>query len=327
MPSTSPRQPAVAPARHTGGVPGHARTPDPLRIGIVVCAYNEAGCIAHCLQTLVAQTRPADEIVVVDNASTDDTAAIAAAVPGVRVVAEPRKGLVVARDAGRRATTADLLLYLDADCLAPPDWVRRVERCFRHRPALIALSGTYRFHDWHLPGRALIRAYDFTVAPATHLFVKYVLHKGVVFYGGNFAVRRDALDAIGGFDTRIEFHGEDTNLGRRLAAAGEVALRDDCYVHTSARRYRAMGTWAVVGLYVRNFWSEILRQRPADITHQDVRDAVESHNLRGRRLAAMPASRPAVTLDATPRPGARRGTPDAVVSIDARPEAPPEDRS
>lgn len=305
--------------------PDDLRTPAPLRIGIVVCAYNEAACLARCLHSLVTQSRPADEIIVVDNASTDGTGVIAAAVPGVRVVYEGQKGLVVAREAGRRTATADLLLYLDADCLAPPDWVRRVERCFTTRPHLIALSGTYRFHDWHLPGRVLIRAYDFTVAPATHLFVKYVMRKGVVFYGGNFAVRRDALEAIGGFDTRIEFHGEDTNLGRRLAAAGEVALRDDCHVSTSARRYRAMGTWAVVRLYVRNFWSEILRQRPADGTHQDVRDVEERHMLPGRRLAAMLASRATLTLDGTPSHGARRGTPDAVVPSDARTEAPPED--
>jgi len=68
--------------------------------------------------------------------------------------------------------------------------------------------------------------------------------------------RRDALDAIGGFDT--EFHGEDTNLGRRLHARGDVMLCGNCFVHTSARRYCALGTWAVVCLYVRNVWSEIL---------------------------------------------------------------------
>jgi GT2 family glycosyltransferase len=52
-----------------------------------------------------------------------------------------------------------------------------------------------------------------------------------VFYGGNFAVRREALDRIGGFDTSIEFHGEDTNLGRRLFAIGKVGLFHDCFLH------------------------------------------------------------------------------------------------
>jgi glycosyltransferase involved in cell wall biosynthesis len=248
-----------------------APTPPSLRLAVIVCAHNEAAFIGPCVHSLLAQTRVPDAVVVVDNASSDATAAIAAAVPGVRVVSEPVKGLVRARERGRLATDADLLLFLDADCRAPLQWVEHVERRFLARPDLLALSGAYRFYDWHRFGRLLIRGYDVTVGPSTHLLVKHVLNAGVVFYGGNFAVRASALDAIGGFDISIEFHGEDTNLGRRLHAQGRVELRGDCYVHTSARRYRAMGTWAVIGLYVRNFWSEILRHRPSDRAHIDVR--------------------------------------------------------
>ena len=137
--------------------------------------------------------------------------------------------------------------------------------------ACIALSGPYRFYDWDWWGRLLIRAYDYTLAPATQWLVKYVLRIGTIFYGGNFAVRREALERIGGFDTTIEFHGEDTNVGRRLYAVGRVCLFHDCHLYTSARRYIAMGKGAVFRLYVRNFTSELLRGRPKDTTHVDVR--------------------------------------------------------
>ena len=80
-----------------------------------------------------------------------------------------------------------------------------------------------------------------------------------------------ALERIGGFDTSIEFHGEDTNIGRRLFAIGRVSLFHDCYLYTSARRYIAMGKGAVFRLYVRNFTSELLHGRPKDTTHLDVR--------------------------------------------------------
>jgi GT2 family glycosyltransferase len=98
-----------------------------------------------------------------------------------------------------------------------------------------------------------------------------VFRAGAILYGGNFAVTREGLARIAGFDRSIEFHGEDTNLGRRLTPLGSVDLAPECWVWTSARRYHAMGKRKVFGLYVRNFWSEILRHHPADREHLDVR--------------------------------------------------------
>jgi glycosyltransferase involved in cell wall biosynthesis len=259
---------------------GPGGTPNRPRISVVVCAHNEESLLPGCLHSLLAQFRRPDEILVVNNASTDATGVVASAVPGIRVVDEPRKGLVVARERGRREATGNLLVYVDADCRAPLEWLGQVEQRFARTPSLVALSGTYRFYDWDWWGRLLVRAYDLTIAPTTHVLVKHVLRIGVVFYGGNFAVRREALEQIGGFDTRIEFHGEDTNLGRRLSRIGRVDLSPGCYLYTSARRYNAMGKAAVFRLYVRNFVSEILYHRPHDTRHADVRERVgESRDL------------------------------------------------
>ena len=243
----------------------------PFTITAIVCAYNEASYLAACLHALLAQTRPPDEIIVVDNASTDGTGDIARSIAGVRVIHEPVRGLVVARETGRLAARGEILAYLDADCRPPISWLERIEQRFMRRPAVIAVTGPYRFFDWDLMGRALIRAYDVVVAPPTHWMVHYALGIGAILYGGNFAVRREALARINGFDRTIEFHGEDTNLGRRLTPLGQVDVARECWIWTSARRYRAMGKRKVFGLYVRNFWSEILRHRPADRTHVDVR--------------------------------------------------------
>ena len=242
-----------------------------MTISVIVCAHNEERFVAACLHSLLAQSRRPDEIILINNASDDATGMIARGIPGVRVIDERRKGLVVARERGRVEAVGDLLVYVDADCRAPLTWLERIERRFLASPELLALSGNYRFYDWDWWGRTLLRAYDFTLGPATHVLVKYILRIGVVFYGGNFAVRRGALERIGGFDTRIEFHGEDTNLGRRLSAIGLVELRYDCFLYTSARRYNAMGKGAVFRLYVRNFVSELLHHRPKDTAHLDIR--------------------------------------------------------
>ena len=242
-----------------------------MTISVIVCAYNEAGYLASCLHSLLAQSRRPDELLVVNNASTDDTALVARGIGGARVIDERRKGLVRVRETARRAATGDLLVYVDADCRAPLTWLERVERRFVRDATIVATSGPYRFYDWDWVGRTMIRAYDLTVAPLTQLLVYRLLCIGTLFYGGNFAVRREALDAIGGFDTAIEFHGEDTNLGRRLVRVGKVSMAPECWLYTSARRYRAMGKRHVVRLYVRNFWSELVHHRPRDRQHVDVR--------------------------------------------------------
>ncbi|PWT85789.1 MAG: hypothetical protein C5B57_02345 [Blastocatellia bacterium] len=242
-----------------------------MTITTIVCAYNEAQHLSACLFSLLTQTRPPDEILVINNASTDETGAAARAVPGVRVIDEPEKGLVVARETARRHAKGDILAYLDADCRAPILWLERIEGRFRRRRAPVAVTGPYRFYDWDWRGRFLIRLYDVIVAPPTHVLVHHTLRIGAILYGGNFAVRSDALARIGGFDCAIEFHGEDANLGRRLTPLGRIDGCFECWVWTSARRYRALGKRQVFRLYVRNFLSELLRHRPADVGHVDVR--------------------------------------------------------
>jgi len=240
-------------------------------ITAIICAYNEEKMLPGALHSLFAQTRVPDEVLVVNNASTDRTREIAEAFPGVTVVDEPRKGLTKARAAGRRAAQGDILFFMDADCRAPVRLIERMERRFQRSPGTVAITGPYHFYDWDWIGVAGARIYDYTLAPFAHLVAQRVLGIGAILYGGNFALRAEALDAIGGFDTTIEFHGEDTNIGRRLSRAGRVDLLLNCPIETSARRYKALGRARVFRLYVRNFWWETIYHRPKDIVHHDVR--------------------------------------------------------
>ena len=246
---------------------------EPARISVVVCAYNEERYVKACLHSVLAQSRQPDQVLLVNNASTDGTRRIAERIEGVEVIDECRRGLVRARDRptarhrrpprlpGRRLAAAARLAR-DGRARLPP--AARPGRVVRSLPVL-------RLGCW---GRFLVWLYGSTVAPLTHGLVHHVLGIGAVFYGGAFCVRRQALEAIGGFDTTIEFHGEDTNLGRRLTAVGTVKLTSRRPVFTSARRYHACGKRAVFRLYLRNFFSELVRHRPRDTRHVDVRVSV-----------------------------------------------------
>jgi len=81
-----------------------------------------------------------------------------------------------------------VLAWLDADCRAPLQWLERVEARFGS-PRVVAVSGPLRYYDWDWFGRGLMRAYDLTVAPLTHVAVRDVARCGAILYGGDFAVR------------------------------------------------------------------------------------------------------------------------------------------
>lgn len=119
--------------------------PAMLRVSVVIPSLNDAVMLRACLQALAAQTRQPDEIVVVDNGSTDDTARIARDA-GARVVDEPMRGIFPATAAGFDAATGDVFARLDADSVPPVDWVERLMAAFEDDPQLDALSGPGSFY-------------------------------------------------------------------------------------------------------------------------------------------------------------------------------------
>ncbi|GAB3607872.1 C50 carotenoid glucosyltransferase CrtX [Conyzicola nivalis] len=115
-------------------------------ISVVIPVYNDSQMLRRCLAALAAQSRPADEIVVVDNGSTDDSAAVARE-HGVRIVVEPQRGIAAASAAGFDAALGDLLVRLDADSVPDPGWLQHIEQRFDADATLDAATATAEFND------------------------------------------------------------------------------------------------------------------------------------------------------------------------------------
>ncbi len=244
-----------------------------IRFSFVVPAYNEEALLPSCLHAIqaeIARSGAAAEIVVVDNASTDRTAEIAAGFDGVSVVHEPRKGLVQARKAGFEASSGTLVANIDADTLVPPGWIDRVEAEFAKDAALVAVSGPYDYYD--VPTRIRVAARMFYIVGfGTYCFNRYVLRVGSMVQGGNFVLKRDALIRAGGFDPSFTFYGEDTDIARRMAQVGSVKFTWVLMAKSSGRRLKGDGLLMTGVRYSSNYlWATFFR-KPFTSAWQDYR--------------------------------------------------------
>jgi rSAM/selenodomain-associated transferase 2 len=204
-------------------------------LAVVIPVLDEAARIGRRLAELSAQEGVA-EIVVVDGGSRDDTAAVAAATPGVRVRAAPR-GRGTQLNAGAAATTAPVLLFLHADVQLPAAAARWIASTLDD-PAVVA--GAFRIRTVADAGRnwlgPLLRLADLR-ARVTRLP-----------YGDQaLFVRRTAFEAAGGFPAQPLF--EDVELARRLRRLGHIRTVP-AYVRVSGRRFLAR---PLRGLLAMNF--------------------------------------------------------------------------
>ncbi|TCW75495.1 glycosyl transferase family 2 [Burkholderia sp. SRS-46] len=241
-----------------------------MKLSIIIPAYNEEAYLGTCLRSASAELRANAgrgpfEIIVVDNASTDRTAAIAAGFPNARVVSAPHKGLTHARQRGLEEATGEILAYIDADTQMPPGWIQRVLETYDRGNQIVCVSGPYIYDDLSRTKHALVRLYWLLLAKPTYRLTRYMA------VGGNFAARKEALLRVGGFDTSIAFYGEDTDIARRLFKVGEVIFDMGLVMRTSARRLNTEGFFRTALRYAMNFVSEAAFKRPATTEYRDIR--------------------------------------------------------
>ncbi|HEX8932548.1 MAG TPA: glycosyltransferase family A protein, partial [Patescibacteria group bacterium] len=100
-----------------------------MKISVIIPAYNEEKYIGACIESLLKQNRLPDEIIVVNNNSTDQTAAIASQYP-VKVINEKEQGITPARNRGLNEAQYDIIARTDADTILPPDWIEKIKKHF-----------------------------------------------------------------------------------------------------------------------------------------------------------------------------------------------------
>jgi GT2 family glycosyltransferase/SAM-dependent methyltransferase len=212
-------------------------------VAVAIATYNHAHYLGAALDSVLRQTVRPDEIIVVDDGSSDDPAAVVEAYSGVRLVRQPNQGLSAARNTALRIAAADFILFLDADDLLTPLAIEAGLACFRENPqAGFVYGGHLRVDDGLRP---LGEARFSPIGPDPH----------ASFLTGNFVgmhatalYDRARLLGIGGFDTTLR-RCEDYDVYLRMSRSHGVASHPDTValyrIHGSnmSRNSREMLRW------------------------------------------------------------------------------------
>jgi glycosyltransferase involved in cell wall biosynthesis len=177
----------------------------PPRIAVIIPAYNSGAFLSRALESVLAQTVPAQEVIVVDDGSTDDTAAVAESYGSrVQVIRQANAGPGAARNRGTRETVSEWLAFLDADDAWLPIKLERQWNALETSGAGVVFARVVGPVTCGLPPKNI--TFD-ALWEMNRLGMSTAI------------IRRDVFDAVGGFDEDRAILGvEDYNLWLRMAS-------------------------------------------------------------------------------------------------------------
>jgi glycosyltransferase involved in cell wall biosynthesis len=215
------------------GGPGDPATGDLPTVTVVVPVHDGAELLRTCVRALLEQDYPAGlvDVLVVDNASTQDIAAALPDDPRVRLLHEPVPGSYRARNAALPHVRGEVVAFTDADCRPHPDWLSRGVAALRSEPDVAMVGGRVDlvFREGHP-----VTAWE--VYEAAHAFPQRdYLAKQQFAVTANVLTWRATLDRVGGFDDRLASRG-DAEWGQRVArSGGKQVYAEDAVVDHPAR--------------------------------------------------------------------------------------------
>jgi cellulose synthase/poly-beta-1,6-N-acetylglucosamine synthase-like glycosyltransferase len=247
-------------------IPQQGVSPMGYSISVIIPAYNASSHLGLCLQALRSSLEVPQEIIVVDDFSTDDTRAVAESF-GVRVIQTARRmGPAFARNLAASMAVGDILFFLDADVCVRADTLRRTARHMNADAELDALIGSYDSQ----PGSP-----DF-ISQYRNLMHAYVHQRGAqqasTFWSGCGAIRRRVFLEHSGFSVEYKRPAiEDIELGYRLCRAGHKMILDREIEVTHLKKWTFWGLVKTDILDRGVPWTELIlrdRRMPNDLNLQ-----------------------------------------------------------
>lgn len=182
------------------------------RVAVVIPCYKQAHFLGDAIESTLKQIRPPSEVVVIDDGSPDDVKGVVSRYPGVRYIRQPNQGLSAARNTGIRATSSELMVFLDSDDRLLPHAIARGVAQHEQHPGCAFVAG--RMHIISADG-SLQRPWQPFPVTDDNFAQLLINHCGI--YPLTVMYRRDAIEKVGGgFNTSLR-SAEDWDMDIRLA--------------------------------------------------------------------------------------------------------------
>ena len=229
------------------------------RISVVIPTFQEGRYLTKVLSRM-AETKPPIEIVVVDSGSQDNTVEIARQFTD-KVYSIRERGISKAKNHGAQQASGDILVFLDADVKPPKDFVEKVLEVFNDITVVGATCHIVPEHP-NLSETVFFQFYNLLIRMCS----KFEPHSRGEFL----AVKKKSFLTVGGFDETMPCL-EDHELAHRLSKLGKFVFIKDLVVYESLRRFRKLGFFKVVGTWITDYISFMLRGKPISKVWSPVR--------------------------------------------------------
>jgi glycosyltransferase involved in cell wall biosynthesis len=202
-----------------------------LSLSLVIPVYNEQSHLKACLEAIAVQQDFPDEVIVVDNNSTDLTAAVANSYPFVKLISEKKQGVLAARTKGFNFAKSDIIARIDADTILPAGWVATVKNSFL-KTSVDAVTGPVNYYD--MPFSASNYRFDHFMRSSIYNWSP----KSPFLFGSNMAIKRSTWRTISPKLCSDSYMHEDLDLAIHLDKTGHnIHYVPQMLAGASGRRY------------------------------------------------------------------------------------------
>ncbi len=215
-----------------------------LTLSLVIPVYDEERQINACLKAIQKQTVVPNEVIVVDNNCGDKTIKIAKSFSFVKILYEPKQGIVYARNKGFDAAKSDIIGRIDADTIIDPNWTKNVIKFFSGNSSAAAVSGSTTIRDWR--GKLLL----YWGHRIIYYWVSWMFLGHRTLFGSSMAIRRSTWQQVHHtVCLRTDIH-EDMDLSIHCKKNGLRIYFSD-QLHASISPRRIMHMWHYPKMWVK----------------------------------------------------------------------------